>query len=219
MANTSKKPAASTPEEPIQIELRNPFLAAILAWLIPGAGHFYQGRWAKGALFSVCIIGTYIFGLLLGEGKVVQTGGTPDLVQGPFLMRAQQRWTFFPQAFVGAPAAIAVVQHMRVSGGGTPLFAGWFAPPRSADELRKRYNTAADRDELAYWNEKLNSRYDIGMLYTMVAGLLNLLAIYDALAGPVIAEDKKDDDEDDKKKKAKDGDKDAAKHDSEKERT
>jgi hypothetical protein len=209
MADTpaKSKSAAASPEEPVQIELRNPFFAAVLAWIIPGAGHFYQGRWAKGTLFSVCIIGTYMFGLVLGQGKVVHTGGTSDLVRGNTFGRMVQRWPIVAQAGVGLPAAAAVIQHFRVKSGNDPLFGGWFAPPRSTGELYKRFGTSTGADELAYWNEKLNVRYDIGMLYTMVAGLLNILAVYDALAGPVIAEDKKKDENDeDEKKKSKDND-------------
>ena len=40
-------------------------------------------------------------------------------------------------------------------------------------------------DELAYWHRLLKGRFELGTLYTMVAGLLNVLAIYDAYAGPV----------------------------------
>ncbi len=38
------------------VDLRNRYLAALLAWLIPGAGHLYQGRRTKGQLFFVCIL-------------------------------------------------------------------------------------------------------------------------------------------------------------------
>ena len=51
----------------LTVDLRNPYLAALLAWLIPGAGHFYQRRRAKGALFCICILGTFLFGLGLGS--------------------------------------------------------------------------------------------------------------------------------------------------------
>ena len=37
------------------VELKDPMIAALLAWLIPGMGHFYQGRFAKAILFFVCI--------------------------------------------------------------------------------------------------------------------------------------------------------------------
>ena len=58
-------------EEPIEVELREPWLALFLAWLWPGAGHFYQRRYAKAVLFMVCILGTWFFGLSLGGGHVV----------------------------------------------------------------------------------------------------------------------------------------------------
>ena len=54
----------------IEIDLRDPLIAGVLAWLWPGAGHLYQRRYAKGMLFMVCILGTFFFGLVLGEGKV-----------------------------------------------------------------------------------------------------------------------------------------------------
>ena len=46
-------------------------MSAGLAWLWPGAGHIYQGRYAKGILYMVCILGTYFFGLTMGNGHVV----------------------------------------------------------------------------------------------------------------------------------------------------
>ena len=38
---------------------------------------------------------------------------------------------------------------------------------------------------LASWHRELKGYFEIATLYTMVAGLLNMLAIYDAFAGPV----------------------------------
>ena len=55
------------PAYPMTIRLRNAPLAALWAWLIPGAGHLYQRRYAKGLLFMVCILGTYFFGLAIGD--------------------------------------------------------------------------------------------------------------------------------------------------------
>ena len=49
----------SSSEESIYIDLRSPYLAALLAWLCPGAGHLYQRRYGKGVLFLVCILSTY----------------------------------------------------------------------------------------------------------------------------------------------------------------
>jgi hypothetical protein len=55
---------------------------------------------------------------------------------------------------------------------------------------------ANDVDELSDWHMKYHMFFELGTLDTVVAGLLNVLAIYDAFAGPVIAHP-----DDDKKKK------------------
>jgi len=44
-------------------------LACVLAWVMPGAGHFYLGRRVKGILFLGIVLVTLISGLLL-EGRV-----------------------------------------------------------------------------------------------------------------------------------------------------
>ena len=49
---------------------------------------------------------------------------------------------------------------------------------------------------LALWNEELQHRFEIGTLYTVVAGLLNLLAVYDAFAGPAYPQEEEDDPDD-----------------------
>jgi hypothetical protein len=41
-------------------------------------------------------------------------------------------------------------------------------------------------DELSEWSYKLGAQYDMGVLYTMIAGLLNILAIFDAYGGPLV---------------------------------
>ena len=40
-------------DQPIEIDLKEPWIAALLAWLMPGMGHVYQGRTGKGILFFV----------------------------------------------------------------------------------------------------------------------------------------------------------------------
>ena len=58
---------SSTTEPALEIDLRDPWLAGLLAWLVPGAGHLYQRRTGKGLLFMICILSTYFFGLALGD--------------------------------------------------------------------------------------------------------------------------------------------------------
>ena len=88
-----------------RVELKNPALAAFLAWLVPGLGHAYQGRWFKAVLYSACIWSTWGCGWVLGDGRVVYYN--MDMKRG--------RWTagFAAQAGVGGAALPAIMQSRR----------------------------------------------------------------------------------------------------------
>lgn len=163
------------------VPLKNRALAAFLAWLAPGLGHLYQGRTAKGLLFMICILGTFVFGMCIGGGRVVYASFRSDDFRLPYLC----------QIGVGLPALPALVQADRVGRHQAPLFGGRMAPP----SLR-------DPDELSQWQYELGAGFDLGTVYTMVAGLLNVLAIYDALDGPARHGSEDDEFEDDEPKKA-----------------
>jgi len=195
---------AISPDDGSAIDLRNPALAAALSWLVPGLGQCYQGRTFKGVLFMVSIVGTLLAGLWIGGGNVVYASWRPG----------EKRWAFFCQAAIGAAAVPAVVQSYLLGGPARqPLAASpWFAPPLirgqpvteayanrladadpaiAADEFRRqpngtvRYEPSQSGGQLSLWHLRLGRFFDIGTLYTMLAGLLNLLVIYDAWAGPM----------------------------------
>lgn len=177
-----------------RVDLRNRPLAALLAWLVPGAGHFYQRRYAKSSLFFVCILSTWILGFVLGGGHVVYASWQPG----------DKRWHYLLQAGVGAPALPALIQGDRMrrntSDRGqtdrrnyTPLWGGFMAPPfRPVDEK--------EADEVSAWYARFGAGYEMGTWYTVIAGLLNILVIYDAYGGPLavpISGRKKDEQEED----------------------
>ncbi len=161
----------------MKVDLKNRPLAAFLAWLLPGAGHFYQGRHTKGSLYLVCILTTWMLGFALGGGHVVYASWQPG----------DRRWHYFLQAGVGVAALPAMVQgnHMRkmtVDGyttrGYKPKWGGFMAPPyRPVIENRT--------DEVSAWYASYGAGYEMGTWYTMIAGLLNILVIYDAYSGPL----------------------------------
>lgn len=156
-------------EEP-SVDLRNSAFAAFIGWLIPGAGHLYQRRYGKAVLFAICVFSTYFYGLSLGGGHVVYAS-----------WKAQDfRWQYVCQAGVGIPALPALIQSRRVMRGDDPLFTDVLAPPQQP----VRPN---DSDQLADWHLTYQWRFELGTLYTMIAGLMNILAVYDAYAGPFIA--------------------------------
>lgn len=154
--------------DPVEVNLKTPWLAAALGWLWPGAGHLYQGRIGKGVLFMACILGTYFWGLAMGDGHVVYASWRPG----------DMRLYYAAQVHVGIPALAAIPQSYAVANGNEPTFGGWWAPPNEPI-------SEGEHDHKATWHEKLGFYFELGTLFTTVAGLLNLLAVYDAYAGPV----------------------------------
>ncbi len=167
----------------MRIDLRNRLLAALLAWLLPGAGHYYQGRRAKGVLFGFTILTTFLVGFAIGNGHVVYASWVPG----------DKRWHYVCQLGAGVVTFPALVQGNRMRlhteysrdmpMGSTdadykPLWGGFMAPPRRP--------VLEDRaDDVAAWYARLGAGYEMGTWYTMIAGLLNILVIYDAFAGPL----------------------------------
>src|SRR5688572_29222898 len=117
----ASEPKNAISAETIEIDLRSPAIAGVIAWLVPGGGHLYQRRYAKGVLFMVCILGTYFFGLSLADGHVVYAS----------LTKEDFRWQYACQLGVGASALPALVQNQLVRRNQAPLFGGVMAPPRN----------------------------------------------------------------------------------------
>lgn len=166
---TAEPSSAATAPAQIEIDLKDPFLAAFLAWLIPGAGHWYQGRRHKAVLFFVWILGTFVFGLYLGEGRVVYAS----------LRESDRRLPYLCQIAVGLPAMPALVQAARKTPLKFPIYKDFMAPPQVSAHNQE--------DELDRLQKRLHRYWEFGTVYTMIAGLLNILAIYDAWGGPAFA--------------------------------
>jgi hypothetical protein len=173
-------------ESVVEIDLKDPRLAAFLAWLVPGLGHIYQGRTGKGVLFFVCIIGSFFYGWYVGGERVVYAS-TADMFSMQFL---RDRWQYVCQVGAGLPALPALVERQRVRADKSPLFGDFMRPPSSTPcESKDRTDpirTVHHPDELAKWNYDLADLFEIGTVFTVIAGLLNILAIYDAYGGPLI---------------------------------
>ncbi len=91
-----------------RINLKDRWMAALLAWLIPGAGHFYQGRTFKGAIYSVCILGLFLTGWAMADWAAVQP---PDVRQPLADKTLLLKYT--AQLGVGLPSLSGLVQSRR----------------------------------------------------------------------------------------------------------
>lgn len=263
----SSAPNVNPPPHPRLWENRNPWIAGVLAYLIPGAGHFYQGRTAKGLIYCISILGLFFWGLKLGEGSVVYG----DIKLVPVRITPLP---YVAQLGVGGFALPAAVQHRRsvhpdnrivhqLSGPFTSSFEGTLSPsedkghlvgtiqlepfegkfttevrgtfegtldgkatklllgggrfemdrPIKAGFRRKiecgvleegsasdralrsikgsiprsfidAYGSPPDPPQLQELNDKLGKLYELALVFTLIAGLLNILAVWDCVNGP-----------------------------------
>ena len=141
------------PAEQLRARGRSPELAAFLAWMLPGLGHLYAGYPLKGLLALVLLLGMWVAGIWLSRGEAISLDGEEG-----------HPYAFVAQVGLGLPTGLAV---LRTKGK---------LPGVAAPDL----DPARHRDPA--WIARLPDQ-DTGLLFTMVAGLLNLLLIYDALQG------------------------------------
>lgn len=101
-----------------RVPLKNPLIAALLAFALPGAGHYYQGRRFKAAVFSAGILTLFVWGLVLGHGQpvysqlILRSSSTlPQLT--PKAPPRKFSWAYAAQVLVGVPAWPAILQDFR----------------------------------------------------------------------------------------------------------
>jgi hypothetical protein len=151
------------------VYLHNPYKAAFLAWLCPGLGHYYQGRTGKAILYAVCILSLYFLGFAMGEGKIVYWRWVHPLHNPEkFCLH------YVGQFFVGLPALPALIQGTLNYLGKPPILWGFMAEPA--------------QNVINGLHPRLGKLVEVGTIYTTIAGLLNILAIFDAYEGPAYAD-------------------------------
>ena len=131
-------PAASRRRSPALLFTcsSSPLPVALLAWLIPGAGHYSLGQRPKAALCSALILLAFLAGLAMGHARnvFIAPGRYAAIAQAPAGLVALASFAYArAQGVVGIPGDL----------------------PRSS--------------------------YDVGTLYTSVAGLLNALLVFDVV--------------------------------------
>jgi hypothetical protein len=157
----------------------DPF-AALLSYLVPGLGQIYQGRTAKGVLFLVSLYVLFFYGMWLGEFRNVYIPHVDDKRQNLVFKSTvfgdiENRLHFAGQFWIGIAAWPAVIQYT--------------ADPNAAQHsVLGVWQRAPKEEELNALQRNGDKRWDLGWVYTVIAGVLNILVIYDALAGPAVRE-------------------------------
>jgi hypothetical protein len=163
-----------TPSEP-----NRPFsvVAGFLSYLVPGLGQISQGRTGKGVLFLVALLSLFHVGEAMGswQNVYIPSDDNPEGQRSLNPLRSifNQRWHYGGQFWIGVAAWPAILQYY-----GMPI------PGRDALPFIANYQKQPHEEELNQFLVNSDKTPDLGWIYTVIAGMLNVLVIYDAYAGP-----------------------------------
>jgi hypothetical protein len=165
-------------------------LAGLLSYLVPGLGQIYQGRTAKGVVFCVCVYTLFFYGMYLGAGRATVNGAEyvvssnvylPDTAakNNPFSLPSlaanlYNRPQFAGQFWVGIAAWPAIWQYWNFNKG----------LANDSDPLLGTFQRTPSEASLNAVHTSGDKLIELGWVYTVIAGVLNIMVIYDALAGP-----------------------------------
>ena len=142
------------------------FVAALLAWCVPGVGHIYLGRVRRGVILFIAIAAVFWAGVAVGGVMTVDS--------------RYDRWWFYAQTLTGVHGLVGWYRQEQVykdvarqlgvrrivpSPGGRPTE----EQMRIDDSLQSRGNALVNPTE------------GVARAYSGVAGLLNLLCIFDVV--------------------------------------
>ncbi|MBI3409492.1 MAG: hypothetical protein HY040_14220 [Planctomycetes bacterium] len=154
---------------------------ALLSYLVPGLGQIVQGRAGKGLLFLVCLLGLFHVGEAMGNWQNVYLphGDNRD-GDNPLQSVVNNRWHYAGQFWIGVAAWPAIWQFYKAP---PPGHMG-FAADREMKTFWQNYQRQPDETEVNTFLVNSDKTPDLGWIYTVIAGMLNILVIYDAFAGP-----------------------------------
>lgn len=144
-----------------------------------------QGRIAKGFLFFIALYGLFFYGMAMGQWKNVwlpQPDEVPAVdvlgykLEGTARSLAHRR-EYLGQFWMGAAAWPALVQYIN------------FDKSKETGPIFGSFQRTPSEEVLNQLQRDGNKRWDLGWVFTVIAGVLNLLVIYDALAGPMFRDD------------------------------
>lgn len=159
-------------------------LAGLLACLVPGLGHLYRGEPKRAAAAAIGVLGLFFGGMLIGGIDVVDS--------------REDKWWYYGQVLTGPIAVVTDIVHQNYFKAIGPLRAENARP--GTELLRSGYpdeQRVVDDNGVARWrlltseqiasglgppnSKSLGRVNEIGTLYGLIGGMLNLIIILDAL--------------------------------------
>ena len=146
-----------------------PPLVALVGWLVPGGGYVMIGQRARGMVVGITILLIFVAGLLIGGIRVVDSS---------FIESVQQRQE---RERGDADARRITKNYQPPNPIARVLQKPWFIGQALTGPVAIASNVVATR-----WGGEVGAPfsharvYEIGVLYTAVAGMLNLMAMIDS---------------------------------------
>jgi hypothetical protein len=160
-------------------------MAGFLSYLVPGLGQISQGRIAKGLLFFFCLYGMFFTGMAMGGWKNVyivdiakDENGDPPWANNTWhwpktMANLYNRMHYLGQFWIGVAAWPAIWQYNHLP-----------VPSKETSPFLHDFQRQPDDDEMNDFLREHGKDPDVAWVYTVIAGVLNILVIYDAFAGP-----------------------------------
>jgi hypothetical protein len=151
--------------------------AGFLSYLIPGLGQISQGRTGKGLLFLISLPAMFAYGMYLGSWRNVyladdvarqRQGNWPGLA-----VTLYNRPQYIGQFWIGIAAWPAIWQYNHLP-----------VPSAQVSPFWNKFGRCPDDAEINRLQTNGDKTWDLGWVFTVIAGVLNILVIYDAAAGP-----------------------------------
>jgi len=165
-------------------------LVALVAWLLPGGGYALLGQWARALTVGITIIVLFVAGLLIGGVRVIEVPGWGDHGQKLVVDAQGQVTEEHPGEEEDRPWVLTAAPLTEVRN--KPWYIAQFlAGPINIAASAASIWASRDRPTGGAIAARSHARTnELGVLYTAVAGMLNLLAIIDSAhrAGPHAAE-------------------------------
>jgi hypothetical protein len=120
------------------------------------------------------LLGMFFLGQAMGQWQNVYIPDARHHGGNTLVSALIQRWHYAGQFWIGISAWPALWQYH-----------GLKAPDKEAHPFWHNYQKAPDETEVNDFLRNSDKAPDLGWVYTVIAGMLNILVIYDAYAGPM----------------------------------
>jgi len=163
-------------EKPSEIKPQWHPHAAAAGWIVPGLGHLILGQKKRGIILCVSILSLWLAGIFIGGISVIDKYDRVD--SDVSSAKPTRSWWFFGQAMIAPSFVVDVMRERMAVAHAKALGYPNHANPRGLlDPV-----SATSASTLAPPYEPSFGRVaEQGILYTALAGMLNLLAMIDVL--------------------------------------